>query len=197
MSGGGKGGSQTTSVTIPPWLEQAAQTNLARADQLASIGYTPYYGPDVAAMTPMQMAAMQGTNQAASAFGLGGVDPMTGMPQPQQFAGGVQGYSSAPLFNQSLAQLQAARPGQFAALQAPFIDPIAGAPPQYPFGSTAPLVAPPPVAQTGPIRYERGGGDYGEAGNGSRGDVSFGDAFGGVFGGIGDAIGGFFGGKQD
>ena len=193
---GGKGGSQTTSVTIPPWLEQAAQTNLARADQLASIGYTPYYGPDVAAMTPMQMAAMQGTNQAASAFGLGSVDPMAGMPQAYDF-GGMSAYLSYPIYSQSLDQLQASRPGQFAALQAPFIDPITGAPPQYPFGLTAPLVAPPPAAQTGPIRYERGGGDYGEAGDGSRGDVSFGDAFGGVFGGIGDAIGGFFGGKQD
>lgn len=183
MSGGGKGGSQTTQVQVPAWLEQAAQTNLARADQLASIGYTPYYGPDVAAMTPMQMAAMQGTNQAASAFGLGGVDPMTGMPQPQQFAGGVQGYSSAPLFEQSLDQLQAARPGQFAALQAPFIDPITGAPPRAPFGSSAPLVQPPVAAPTAPVTYFGGYGDGGTyAGGGYATDDVAGDPMSGGYG---------------
>lgn len=136
MSGGGKGGSSTSQTQIPAWLENAAQSNLARADQLAQIGYTPYYGPDVAALSPMQVAAMQGTNQAASAFGMGGGDAMAGMPAPQTFAGGVQGYSSAPLFQQSLDALAAARPGQFAALQAPFINPVTGAEPAAPFGSS-------------------------------------------------------------
>jgi hypothetical protein len=138
MSGGGKGGSQTSQVQIPAWLQQAAQSNLARADALAQIGYTPYYGPDVAALSPMQVAAMQNTGGAASAFGLAApVDAMAGMPQAQQFAGGVQGYSSAPMFEQSLAALQAARPGQYAALQSPFIDPFTGAQPGSPFGTGA------------------------------------------------------------
>lgn len=138
MSGGGKGGSQTQQVKIPAWLENAAQSNLARADALAQIGYTPYFGPDVAALSPMQVAAMQNTGGAASAFGLAApVDAMAGMPQAQQFAGGVQGYSSAPMFEQSLDALAAARPGQFAALQAPFIDPFTGAQPGSPFGTGA------------------------------------------------------------
>ena len=138
MSGGGKGGSQTQQVKIPAWLESAAQSNLDRADALAQIGYTPYYGPDVAALSPMQVAAMQNTGGAASAFGMAApVDAMAGMPQAQQFAGGVQGYSSAPMFEQSLGALQAARPGQFAALQAPFIDPFTGAQPGSPFGTGA------------------------------------------------------------
>ena len=59
MAGGGKGGKQTTEVKIPEWLEGAARTNMARADEIAKIGYTPYYGPDVAAFTPMQQAAFQ------------------------------------------------------------------------------------------------------------------------------------------
>lgn len=138
MSGGGKGGSSTTTVQIPKWLEDAAKSNLARADALAQIGYTPYYGPDVAALSPMQVAAMQNTGGAASAFGMAApVDAMAGMPQAQQFAGGVQGYSSAPMFEQSLAALEASRPGQFAALQAPFIDPVTGAQPAAPFGTGA------------------------------------------------------------
>jgi hypothetical protein len=141
MAGGGKGGSQSTSVSIPAWLEEAAQRNLARADQLAQIGYTPYYGPDVAALTPMQVQAMQGTNQAAGAFGMGQVDPMAGMPQAQDF-GGVMGYSSAPIYQGAIDALRTNAPGQFAALHAPFIDPVTGAAPAAPFGVYSGAAAP-------------------------------------------------------
>ena len=122
MAGGGKGGSQSTSVQVPAWLEQAAQGNLARADRAAQIGYTPYYGPEVAAFTPMQQAAMQGTNQAASAFGMA-APAETGMPQAQTFAGGVQGYSSAPMYEEALAALQQNAPGQYNAIRNMFLDP--------------------------------------------------------------------------
>jgi hypothetical protein len=129
------GGSETTSVEIPAFLQEAAQRNLARADQVSQLGYTPYYGPDVAAMTPMQIAAMQNTGAAASAFGLPTVaDPMAGMPTPQTFAGGVQGYSSAPLYQQSLEALRVNAPGQYAAIQSLFVDPRTGA---APFGITS------------------------------------------------------------
>jgi hypothetical protein len=131
--GGGKGGSQTTEVKIPEWLQQAAKQNIARADVLSTIGYTPYYGPDVAAFTPQQLAAMQGTNQAAAAFGMPTADPTAGMPQAQNF-NGMSAYSSGPMYEQALAELAAARPGQYAALTAPFIDPVTGAAPLSPFG---------------------------------------------------------------
>jgi hypothetical protein len=132
---GGKGGSSTTSVQIPEWLESAARQNIARADRIAQIGYVPYYGPDVAAMTPMQLAAGGNINAAASAFGLGApTSPMAGM-QPAMDYGGMAAYSSAPLYEQSVAQLAANRPGQFAALQEPFINPITGAPPVAPFSA--------------------------------------------------------------
>jgi hypothetical protein len=122
--GGGKGGSTTSEVKIPQWLEDAARANLAQAGDISKIGYVPYYGPDVAAMTPMQEAAIQNINQGASAFGLAAPsDPMAGMPQAQEFAGGVRGYSSAPIFEQSLQQLQQNRPGQFEAINQQFIDP--------------------------------------------------------------------------
>jgi hypothetical protein len=165
MSGGGKGGSQTTSVTIPAWLEQAAQRNIAKAEDISQTGFVPYMGPDVAALSPMQVAAMQGTGQAAAAFGLGGGDVMAGMPQAQQFAGGVQGYSAYPLYSQSLANLQATAPGQFAALQAPFINPVTGAIPGAPYMTGAQAAGMVPTAAAAPVQdernfYGRGGGDY-------------------------------------
>jgi len=167
MSGGGKGGSTTSTVEVPAWLESAARSNLAKADTLSRIGPTPYFGPDVAAMTPSQMAAMQGTNTAALSFGLPSVaDPMAGMGQPLSF-GGMSAYSSAPLYEQSLAELQRRQPGQYAALRAPFIDPVTGAQPAAPFGfgGTGPgvldmgMAAPAPVVA--PVVRDGGGGGGG------------------------------------
>lgn len=115
---GGKGGSQTSQVQLPKWLETAAQDALARGQKTADIGYMPYYGPDVAALTPMQTAAMNNTNAGATAFGMGApTDAMAGAPQAQTFAGGVQGYSSGGLYDQALAELKARNPQQFAAYQ--------------------------------------------------------------------------------
>lgn len=207
---GGKGGSQTTSVQVPEWLETAAKGNLARADELAKIGYTPYYGPDVAAMTPSQIAAMQGTNAAASAFGLGAVDPMAGMPVAQNF-NGMQAYSSGGLYDQALADLQARASGQFAAMRAPFIDPVTGAQPASPFGRqplVAPVSGPVVTGDNAPGAYGEGyagfdlGGAPGQPGAGFGGYTGLGDMFngggpgaagntfsGGPFSGVANAIG--------
>ena len=133
---GGKGGSTSSSVTIPQYIEDAARANLAKADEISKIGYTPYYGPDVAAFTPMQQSAFQNTAGMADAFGLaGGGTGMEGMPTPTTYAGGIQGYSSAPIFEQSVSELEARRPGQYAAINAPFIDPVTGAQPMTPYGT--------------------------------------------------------------
>ena len=136
---GGKGGSTTSEVKVPEYIEAAGKANLARADELAKIGYTPYYGPDVAAFSPMQQAAFQNTADTASAFGLAAPtsqqDIMGGMPAPTTYAGGVRGYSSAPMYEQSLAQFAEVRPGQYAAMMAPFIDPVTGRDPAAPFGN--------------------------------------------------------------
>jgi hypothetical protein len=161
MSGGGKGGKSTTEVKIPDWLESAARSNIGRAENVAGLGYTPYYGPDVAAMTPMQTAAGQGINTAAGAFGLGTTDLSMGMPAPQTFAGGVQGYSSGGLYDQSLAELQRRAPGQYNAMTGMFINPQTGAAPLS-FGSSVPAMPPmaapsPVVAPVAPV--ERGGGE--------------------------------------
>lgn len=162
MSGGGKGGKSTTEVKIPDWLEAAARSNIGRAENVAGLGYTPYYGPDVAAMTPMQTAAGQGINTAAGAFGLGTGDLSMGMPAPQTFAGGVQGYSSGGLYDEALAELQRRAPVQYDAITGMFINPQTGATPLS-FGSgvspMAPMAAAPVTyPQPAPV-VDRGGSD--------------------------------------
>jgi hypothetical protein len=149
MSGGGKGGQSTTEVKIPEWLETAARGNIGRAENVAGLGYTPYYGPDVAAMTPMQTAAGQGINTAAGAFGLGSGELSMGMPAPQTFAGGVQGYSSGGLYDEALAELQRRAPGQYDAITGMFINPQTGAAPLS-FGSGVSPMAPMAAA---PVTY--------------------------------------------
>lgn len=175
------GSSQSTSVKIPKFLEDAARQNIARADTISTIGYTPYYGPDVAAMTPAQLAAMQGTNQAALAFGVPTADFNSGMPQPQDY-GGMAAYSSGDLADQAFAELKARRPGQYAALMAPFIDPVTGAPPASPFG--------PLIPQGGQGGGTGGGGGFsGGFSGGMTGSGSAGEGLGGVTSGGGSYTG--------
>ena len=124
---GGKGGSQSSKVEIPAYLENASKASLNRAEQVQDIGYMPYMGPDVAAFTQPQQQAMQSNIDAAAAFGL--VDPnldaMAGMPQAQDF-GGVQGHSSFPLFEMAQQDLAAQRPGQVEAYDEMYVDPVTG-----------------------------------------------------------------------
>ena len=107
--GGGKGGSQTQQTEIPKWIEEPSIRNLARAEDAQKIGYMPWRGPDIAAFNPTQQMAMQQNMDAASAFGLApqGSNAMAGVPQAQTFAGGMQGYSSMPLYEQALAETKA------------------------------------------------------------------------------------------
>lgn len=113
---GGKGGSNTQQTQIPKWIEEPAIRNIARAEDVQKIGYTPYYGADIAGFSPMQQQAMQGTVNQAQAFGLApqGMQALQGMPQAQTFdiGGGqtVQGYSSAPLYEQAVAEMKAKQP---------------------------------------------------------------------------------------
>ena len=126
-------GSKTTEVKIPEWLEDAAKSGLARADAVSRIPYAAYYGPSVAAMTPAQTAAMQNTNSASSAFGLGTVDPTAGMPEAKNY-NGMMAYSSGSGYDAALEELKRRQPGTYNAIMGQFIDPITGA---MPAGSTA------------------------------------------------------------
>jgi hypothetical protein len=124
---GGKGGSQTSQVEIPAYLENASKKSLNRAEATQNIGYMPYMGPDVAAFTQPQQQAMQSNIDAAAAFGLvdPGLDAMAGMPQAEDF-NGVQGYSSFPMYQMAVDDLKASRPGQVEAYDDLYVDPITG-----------------------------------------------------------------------
>jgi len=159
---GGKGGSTTSKVEIPAWAEQAAQQNLAKANELAQIGYTPYYGPDIAAQTPLQQSAIGNLGAAAGAYGLGAPTSATaGMPQATTYANGMQGYSSGSLYDQAVAELQARRPAQYNALNAPFINPVTGEAPKSPYANyqTPEQIA----AANAPAPAPTYGGDNGSA----------------------------------
>jgi hypothetical protein len=120
MGGGGKGGGQTSQQIsqqkIPQYIGDVSQRNLARAEQAQKIDYMPYYGPEVAAFNPNQIQAMQSNIGAAEAFGLvqpGALQPLSGMPQAQTFADGSVGYSSAPLYEQALAEAARRDPASY------------------------------------------------------------------------------------
>ena len=137
---GGKGGSSTQSVEIPEYIEEAAKRNLTKAEGISQLGYVPYYGPDVAAFTPMQQAGFQNTADVSSAFGMAAPasqrDIMGGMGAPTQYANGVRGYSSQPMYQQSLDQFAAARPAQKSYMDSFFIDPNSGQYAYQPFDYT-------------------------------------------------------------
>jgi hypothetical protein len=132
---GGKGGSQTQTASVPPYIEEATKANLDRANQISQLGYTPYFGPDVAAFTPMQQSAFQNVGNAASAYGLsgGGMTGMEGMPQAQPLAGGGYGYSSAPIYEAALSTLEQRAPAQYDFIRNMFINPVTGQRPNPPF----------------------------------------------------------------
>ena len=124
MSGGGKSGKQKTE--IPGWLEDRAKTFMERADKSSQIPYMPYMGPDVAALNPMERQSMNNSVAAASAFGLGGgINPTAGMPEAQDF-GGVQGYSSFPIYEQAVNELNLRAPGATRQYNDLFVDPAPG-----------------------------------------------------------------------
>ena len=119
---GGKGGSKTTEKALPDWLRGPAERNLQRAEAVQQIPYMPYYGPEVAAFTPAQNAAFDANIGAAEAFGLLAPNTLTatsGMPTPTDFDG-FSGYSSQPIYESALAELQAKQPGAVAQYNALF-----------------------------------------------------------------------------
>lgn len=119
---GGKGGSQSTKVEIPKWMEDEAKLNLREGRAVSKIGYVPKYGPDVAAFNEADRAARANVNAMAEAFGMTGAGEFS-MPETVD-VGGVSGYSSAPLYEQAVEELKTRRPGQYEAIAGRFIDPM-------------------------------------------------------------------------
>lgn len=168
-----KGGSTTNSTEIPAWLENAAIENINKGRNVSEIGYTPYYGPEVAAFNPMQQQSMQSTGSAASAFGLApqGFDATAGIPQAQTFAGGIQGYSSAPMYEQALSQLQQNRPGQFNAINNMFIDPFTGSRPSGDYAASPEQAS--QMFSNSPTNFSQGGGNTSQGNQGGGSSSSF------------------------
>jgi len=130
LFGGGGGTTSTGSTTeIPQWIQDAGRRQYQTGTELGQIGYTPYYGADVAAFNPLQTAAFDSTGMAANAFGMGGGSPTfatDGIQAPQTFAGGMRGYSGMPMYNEALNTLQEQRPYQKQQLDQQFTDPTTG-----------------------------------------------------------------------
>ena len=145
---GGKGGTQTQETTIPEYINHYAQQNLQRAAQVGQLGYQPYYGPDVAALTPLQETAMENNASAANAFGLAVPTQNSLMDAPTEYANGVRGYSSQPIYQDAVDAYTAANPEQAAQYNALF-------------GNTVEAYRPPAPAIhcAGPATSAGGGGD--------------------------------------
>jgi hypothetical protein len=128
MSGGGdKGGSNKSAQTIPDWVQGPAQDNLAKAKLAGEIGYMPYYGPEVAGLSPMQTQGMQRTQDALSAYGMApqGSQYQSSLPE-QTTMGGVSGYGSGNLFDAAVAELAMRNPelaARYASAMAPVVRP--------------------------------------------------------------------------
>jgi hypothetical protein len=164
------GSSKTTSAsTVPAWVSQAQQDALARANAASRIGNVGYYGPDVAAMTPSQIAAIQGTNMAASAFGQPTVDVTAGMPTATDY-GGMNAYSSGAGYDAALAELKARFPGQFEAIMSQFVDRVTGAMPGATGSGQTQMGM--PVQKYAPVYGNGSGGGGGGGGGGSTGGGS-------------------------
>lgn len=169
---GGKGGSQTTEVAVPDYVDAAARANLNRATDVGNVGNVVYRGPDVAAFSPMQQSAFQNTANMANAFGMAAPTDqaaiMGGMGEPTQYAGGVSGYSSAGIYDAALEALKASSPGQYDYINSLFVDQQTGD-----AGSRAGVhLPPPPVAAPAAYSYSPviGGGHISGVGGGTGDD---------------------------
>ena len=126
--------STTQSKTeIPKWVEDQMKANLNRGNRTAEIGYTPNYGPQVAAFNPTQMGSFGATGRTGASMGLlaQGATGTEGIPTPTDYGNGMKGYSSGPMYDQMLAELEQRRPGQKRAIDNMFLDPITGKAPDF------------------------------------------------------------------
>jgi len=149
MSGGG--GSTTQKPYVPKFAETAMQQGIGMGTDLAPLQdtYTPLYGPQVAALSPMEQAGMQGTDMMAGAFGMPSTGGQQYLPQAQTYEGGIQGYSARPMVEGMISQFQAERPEQAKYRESFGIDPVSGE-----VGSRAP--------QNQPVELELQGGGGGK-----------------------------------
>jgi len=109
------GGTETTKSeqALPQWYQDAAIAEIQRNSLLQQVGYIPYMGPTQAAFAPQQIAGMQGQSDMAAAFGMPNVGNVeASIPQPRDFGGGIQGYSSFPMYEEARREHAESFPGQ-------------------------------------------------------------------------------------
>jgi hypothetical protein len=192
------GTSSTQTTAVPEYMDQANQMVAGRLRQNMGMGDLPYMGPEVAAVNPYEEALAQNVGGMASALGLAspaGMD-MSFMPTVSQ--GGVSGYSSYPIREAALRQLQQSRPDQYQYFSdLTRFDPITGA-----FNENYEVNLP-QIIKAAAANNGGGGGNGGfyhapsSSGGGSNTTFFGGGAdgvgkfgtFGDYLGGIGDAIG--------
>lgn len=145
------GGTTTTKPYVPKFAETAMQQGVGMATDLAPLQdtYTPLYGPQVAAYTPLEQASARGTDMMASAFGMPTSGGQSYLPQAQTYEGGIQGYSARPMVEGMIDQFKTERPGQAAYRESFGLDPVTGE-----VGSRAP--------QNQPVALELQGGRSGK-----------------------------------
>ena len=143
-----KGGRESNDVTMPQFFETALQQSLGMGRDVAATPFAEYRGADVAAFSPMQQAAFQNTQDAASAFGMN-TGAGSYMPTPVN-TGGALGYSSAPVYDAARSNLETYSPATYDYLTSFGIDPVTGE-----VGSRAP--ASQPVALEMTSGAKRGG----------------------------------------
>jgi len=97
---GGKGGSQSTQVQIPQYLEDPLKRQIQRAEIAQQMQYTPYMGPQIAGFNQPQRDIMSARAQRAQALGIvpQGYDAMAAIPQRgmMDMGGGRTAYASYP-----------------------------------------------------------------------------------------------------
>ena len=135
---GKKGGETTSTVKLPKAIERASKDNLNIANEVGALGMSPYRLNTVAGLSPQQLAAMQGVDEQASAFGMpsalgqqggAGMDKdamytaLTGMPPPTTDAAGNLGYSGIPAMEAAIA---ATPDAQRAAIESFVMNPYTG-----------------------------------------------------------------------
>lgn len=123
-----KGGTQTQKPYVPRFAETAMQQGIGMATDLAPLQdtYTPLYGPQVAALSPLEQASMQGTDMMAGAFGMPTSGNQSYLPQAQTYEGGIQGYSARPMVESMISQFREERPAQAEYRESFGIDPVTG-----------------------------------------------------------------------
>tara|TARA_R100001369_G_scaffold25667_2_gene46698 strand:+ start:4047 stop:4496 length:450 start_codon:yes stop_codon:yes gene_type:complete len=109
------GGTTEQTAMLPEFAETGVQQTLGMGRDAAAQAatYIPTYGPTQAAQSPYSQLATQQTDMMNSAFNMGGNMPSGGnyLPETQTYAGGIQGYSSAPLENQIVNEIREENPG--------------------------------------------------------------------------------------